>query len=184
MSLIIKSDYILSRLTKRICRLRQKQVPPKRRCLCTKLRDARSKNDRYLHLANCTACTTVELGCIRMRSRDAKPVLVRQATKFFLSVLLCGWGGGKQWSKFTQKKPDTCAEVLLRHEVQTSLTCSTEWMYQPQGQILNRKNDYTVSIYFYGGVKELTVRTICSGVYKDPTASRLRQMIKAIYIWL
>jgi hypothetical protein len=86
--------------------------------------------------------------------------------------------------QFTLKKPDKCAEVLLSYEVQTSLTCSTNWMYHPQGQILNRKNDYMVSMYFYDGVKELAVRTICAGVYRDPTASHLRQMRKAKLFWL
>jgi hypothetical protein len=58
-------------------------------------------------------------------------------------------------SQFTQKKPDKCAEVLLSHEVQTSVTCSTKWLYHPHGQILKRNNDYAcvVSIYCYGGVK-------------------------------
>jgi hypothetical protein len=41
-----------------------------------------------------------------------------------------------------------------------------------------------VSIYFYGGVKELAVRTICAGVHGDPKARHLRQMRKAILIWL
>jgi len=86
--------------------------------------------------------------------------------------------------QFTQKKPDKCAEVLFSHEVQISLTCSTKWMYHPQGQILNRKNDFMVSIYFYGGVKELAVRTICAGMHRDPIARHLRQMRKAILIWL
>jgi hypothetical protein len=86
--------------------------------------------------------------------------------------------------QFTQKKSDKCAEVILSHEVQTSLTCKTKWMYHPQGQILNRKNDYMVPIYFYGGVKELAVRSICAGVYRDPTACHLRQMRSAILIWL
>jgi hypothetical protein len=56
-------------------------------------------------------------------------------------------------------------------------------MYHPHGQILKRKNDYMVSIYFYGGVKELALCIICAGVYRDPTA-HLRQMGKAIHIWL
>jgi hypothetical protein len=86
--------------------------------------------------------------------------------------------------QFTQKKPTKCAEELLSHEVQTSLTNRTKWMYHPQGRILNRKNDYMVSIYFYGRVKELPVRTICAGVYRDPTARHLRQMRNAIPIWL
>jgi hypothetical protein len=93
-------------------------------------------------------------------------------------------GRRKAMIQFTQKKPDKCAEVLLIREVQTSLTCSTKWMYHPQGQILKRKNDYMVSIYFYGGGKELAVRTICAGVYRDPTARHLRQMRKTILILL
>jgi hypothetical protein len=86
--------------------------------------------------------------------------------------------------QFTPKQPDKCAEVLLSHEVQTSLPCSTKRLYHPQGQILKRKNDYMVSIYFYSGVKEVAIRIICVGGYRDPTARRLRQMRTAILIWL
>jgi len=98
----------------------------------------------------------------------------------FFECHLCGWDGDKQWSNSRRRSPTSVRKCslamrfrLLSHAVQ--IGC-----YHPQGQILNRKNDYMVSIYFYDGVKELAVRTICAGVYRDPTACHLRQMRKAI----
>ena len=41
--------------------------------------------------------------------------------------------------QFTQKKPDKCAEVLLSHEVQISLTCGTKWMYHLRGRYLTER---------------------------------------------
>lgn len=82
--------------------------------------------------------------------------------------------------EFTLKKSDKCAEVLLSHEVQISLSCSAKWMFHPQGQTLKRKNDYMVSIYFYSGVNEVAVRIICAGVHRDTKARYLRQMRRAI----